>query len=69
MKSKVEKLDVDKLATVPIDLKILSEIDNDVVKKTRVWLNGPWFMIHNNVLNFLNWIVCYLEPFHDKIKK
>ena len=69
MKSKVEKLDVDKLTTVPIDLKILSEIDNDVVKKTRVWLNGSWFMIHNNVLNFLNWIVCYLEPFQDKIKK
>ena len=69
MKSKVEKLDVDKLTMVPIDLKKLSEIDNDVVKKTRVWLNGSWFMIHNKVLNFHNWNICYLEPFHGKIKK
>ena len=34
MKSKVDKLDVDKLATVPVDLSKLCDLVNDVVKKT-----------------------------------
>ena len=34
MKSKVDKLDVDKLVPVPVDLSILSDVvKNDVVKK------------------------------------
>ena len=34
MKSKVDKLDVDKLAPVPVDLSKLSDVvENDVVKK------------------------------------
>ena len=35
----------------------------------RVWLNTSWFGIHNKVLNFHNWTLCYHKPFHDKIKK
>ena len=34
----------------------------------RVWLNGLWFVIHNAVLNLHDWILCYQEPFHGKIK-
>ena len=35
LKTKVDKLDIDKLATVPVDLSILSNVvKNDVVKKT-----------------------------------
>ena len=35
MKSKVDKLNVDKLAPAPVDLKKMSyAVDNDVVKKT-----------------------------------
>ena len=34
MKSKVDKLDVDKLATAPVDLSKLCDLVNDVVKKT-----------------------------------
>ena len=35
LKNKVDKLDVDKLKHVPVDLEKLSNIvDNDVVKKT-----------------------------------
>ena len=35
LKNKVDKLDVDKLKPVPVDLEKLSNIvDNDVVKKT-----------------------------------
>ena len=33
----------------------------------RVWVNGPWFLIHNKVLNFHYWIL-YHELFHDKTK-
>ena len=33
MKSKVDKLDVDKLVPVPVDLSKLSDVKNDVVKK------------------------------------
>ena len=34
MKSKVDKLDVDKLVPVPVDLsKIIAAVKNDVVKK------------------------------------
>ena len=28
-----------------------------------------WFMINDLVLNFHDWILCYHEPFHDKIKR
>ena len=35
LKTKVDKLDIDKLATVPVDLSKLSNVvENDVVKKT-----------------------------------
>ena len=35
LKTKVDKLDVDKLATVPVDLsKLINVVKNDVVKKT-----------------------------------
>ena len=35
MKTKVDKLDVDKLVTVPVDLsKLIDVVKNDVVKKT-----------------------------------
>ena len=28
-----------------------------------------WFMINDLILNFHDWILCYHEPFHDKIKR
>ena len=34
----------------------------------RVRRNVLWFMIHNKVLNFHDWILFYHELFHDKIK-
>ena len=34
LKTEVDKLDIDKLATVPVDLSKLSDKKNDVVKKT-----------------------------------
>ena len=34
----------------------------------RVWLNGLWFVIHNEVWNFCKEIVAYHEPFYNKIK-
>ena len=34
----------------------------------RVRLSGSWFMIYNEVLNFYDWILCYHELFHDKVK-
>ena len=35
----------------------------------RVWLNGSWFWIHEEVLNFHNWILYYHELFHDNRNK
>ena len=38
LKTKVDKLDIDKLAPVPIDLSKLGDVvKNDVVKKNFVW--------------------------------
>ena len=34
----------------------------------RVSLNRSWFVIHNKILNFHNWILCYHEPFHNNAK-
>ena len=34
----------------------------------RVRLKGSWFVIYDEVLNFHDWILCYHEPFQDKIK-
>ena len=42
---------------------------NKNVKTYRVWLNRLWFLIHDEVLNFHDWILCYHEPFHKKIKR
>ena len=36
LKTEVDKLDIDKLAPVPVDWSKLSDVKNDVVKKT-VW--------------------------------
>ena len=41
LKTEVDKSDIDKLAPVPVDLSILSDVvNNDVVKKLRIinWL-------------------------------
>ena len=35
----------------------------------RVRFNRLWFVIHSLVFNFHDWILCYHEPFHGKIKK
>ena len=35
----------------------------------RVRLIRLWFVIHKEVLNFHDWILCYHQPFHDNIKK
>ena len=34
----------------------------------RVGLTGSWFAVHNKVLNFHIWILCYHEPYHDNVK-
>ena len=34
----------------------------------KVRLNRSWFMNHNEILNFHDWILCYHEPFHNKVK-
>ena len=36
--------------------------------ESRVQLNRSWFVIHYKILNFQDWILCYHEPFHKKIK-
>ena len=35
----------------------------------RVWLNRLWFGIHNKILNFHDWTLCYNELFHDNRRK
>ena len=35
----------------------------------RVWLNRLWFGIHNKILNFHDWTLCYNELFHDDRRK
>ena len=35
----------------------------------RVRLNRPWFEIHNKILNFYDWTLCYNELFHNIRKK
>ena len=35
----------------------------------RVRLSRSWFMIHDKVLNFHDWILCYGESSHDKRKR
>ena len=35
----------------------------------RVGLNRSWFVVHNEILKFHDWILCYYDPFHDKIKR
>ena len=37
--------------------------------KSRVGLNRSWFVIHDKIFNFHDWVHCYHEPFHDKIKR
>ena len=38
LKTEINKLDIDKLAPVPVDLSILSDVvKNDVVKKNCLW--------------------------------
>ena len=41
----------------------------DFQRLYRVWLKWSWFVIHDEVLNFPNWILSYHEPFDHKIKK
>ena len=38
------------------------------VWKFRVQLNRSWFVIHDEVSNLHDWILCYHEPFHDNVK-
>ena len=41
MKTKVDKLDVDKSVPVPVDLKkLIDTVNNQVVKKTAFWWIG-----------------------------
>ena len=41
---------------------------NKYLSNYSVLLNWSWFLIQSKVLNFHNWILCYHELFHDKIK-
>ena len=34
-----------------------------------VRVNGSWFVIRDEDLNFHDWILCYRQPFHDIIKR
>ena len=53
VKTKVDDLDVDKLKTVPVDLKKLSDVvDNEVVKNTKFsTLNTKLNNLENKILN------------------
>ena len=35
----------------------------------RVRFNRSWFVIHDEAWNFHDWILCYHEHFHEKIKR
>ena len=35
----------------------------------RVWLTRVWVGIHNKILNFHDWTLCYNELFHDNRRK
>ena len=35
----------------------------------KVWLNRLWFGIHNKILNFHDWTLCYNELFHNNRRK
>ena len=53
MKSKVDKLDTDKLKTMPADLaKLTNAVDNDVVKKTDY--NTKITELNNKIPNITN---------------
>ena len=58
------------------DIVCCLQLCNDLVAEDakchtncRVGLNGPWFVIHDDVLNFHDWIFCYHKLFHDKVKR
>ena len=36
---------------------------------SRVQLNRLWFVIHDKILKFHDWILCNYKPFHNKIKR
>ena len=53
-------------------LQLLWHFDDDndgLQRRIKVWLNGSWFFIHSKALNFHDWVLCYHEPFHNKIKR
>ena len=39
------------------------------INKCMVQLNISRFMIHDEILDFHDWLVCCHEPFHDPIKR
>ena len=41
---------------------------DELCSMSKVWLNKLWFVIHDEVLNFHHWILCYYEPFHHNVK-
>ena len=50
---------------------IISTLLTKSIKKiihNRVRLNGLWFVIHDKILSFHNWILCYHEHFYKKVK-
>ena len=48
-----------------------SELDNhaSLILHARFRLGGLWFVIHDKVLNFCDWILHYYELSYDKIKR
>ena len=52
------KMKVQKNSLAPPFLNVISSAIS------RAQLNGLWF-IHNEVLNFYGWILCYHDPFHE----
>ena len=51
LKAEVAKLDIDKLVAVPVDLSKLSDVKNDVVKKTEY--NKLVTKVYNTTTNFV----------------
>ena len=50
-------------------LKLIIEFSNSIFIYIWVQLNGSCFMIHDEVLNFHDWIFCYRKHFTKNLKK
>ena len=61
----------DHVEILPWTSRIQSSRDGlkNVLNLHRVRLNGSWFVNHDRIFNFHDWILFYLELFYGKIKR